>query len=262
LGLLIWLAWAAAAGASTLLSDGNSAVTFDTRDGVLQLTSWQVNGTEEVGRKWYYWRTSGSSEVPISSLTQSSLTASDASGDSVNDKLVVVWSGSNFTLTGTFVLTGGLNGGQSAKLDESFKVSKSGMGSLTCHLFAYDNYTIGGPGTTDALSMPTSTTLSQTSPYHSLSTSYDTAPSYRQTGLATDSPGILGKLADSSSTTLSNSAGQVVGDTAAAWQWDLSFSGMSSTKTITGTNTVTTPEPATLGLLALGGMALLRRRRH
>jgi hypothetical protein len=58
---------------------------------VLQITSWTVGGTEEIGRKWYYWRTSGTSEVPISSFTQNSLTPSDTNGDGFNDKLVVVW---------------------------------------------------------------------------------------------------------------------------------------------------------------------------
>jgi len=260
--LLILLGWAGPARGATMLSDANSTVAFDTRDGVLQITSWTVNGVEEVGRKWYYWRTSGTSEVPISSLTQTSLTPSDTNADPGDDKLVAVYSGSGFTLTATFTLTGGTNGGLGATLAESFRTAKSGGGMLSCHLFAYDDYDLGGPGMANTLSMPNATSAVQSGGGHSLTVSYDTAATYRQTGLATDSPCILGSLCDSSKTTLTNVVGDVTGNTDGAFQWDFSLSGMSGSKTITGTNSVLTPEPATLALLACGAAAMLLRRRR
>lgn len=266
--VLLVMGWAVAlaapkpAGAATILSDSNSQVTFDLRDGVLQITSWKVNGTEEVGRKWYYWRTSGASEVALSSFTQTSLTPSNNNANPGDDKLVAVWTASNFRATVTFTLTGGQAGGLGATLGESFYFQKIGGGPLDCHLFAYDDFNLGGAGFGNTLAMPTTSSAAVAAAGgQSIAVTYDAASSFRQTGLAGDSPGILGGLTDAAISTLTNSTLAVSGDTVGAFQWDFRITPMAS-KTINGSNVMVTPEPATMALLACGGVALLLRRKR
>src|SRR2546427_13074298 len=81
--------------------------------------SWTVNGTEELFKEWFWYRTGTTGgEKSIDTLPLVSATASDTNGNALNDQLVLVYDNGAFKLTLQFNLTGGTVGQTSSQVNE------------------------------------------------------------------------------------------------------------------------------------------------
>ena len=73
-------------------------------------------------------------------------------------------------------------------------------------------------------------------------------------------PAIIDKLNDGDADDLNDVAGPITGDVAWAFQWDISMEPGGSFL-ISKSKRLVVPEPASLGLLVVGGLIVLKRRK-
>ncbi len=243
------------------LNDLNSTVEIDTSGVSAGVYSWLVDSAEQLSDQSFWYRVGDAGgEANIGTLTQSAIKINNANLNAGNEQLLVLYTGAGFTVTVNLTLTGGAAGSLTSDLLEVIAIANTSGEPLDFHFFQYADFDLDGTADLDAAEISGGNTARQNEGGVIAESVDAPTPSHYEVGLVTDTPNILDRLLDGNPTTLGDLAGPVNGDAAWAFQWDrlIPVGGtliISKDKHISETEFV--PEPATMGLLALGGLSLL-----
>ena len=268
LGLLIWSgSQVRGSEIPVSLTDLSSTVQVYSQSNA-GMGSWTVGAVSELSREWFWYSvgTVGSSnpEQAINTLTctldNPSATYVSTGYDTLNQEFT---KSGQFKIDLTYLLTG--SSGASSDVSLQIAITNLGSTSLSFHFFQLAEFGLGGSSSSNTAQVTTNShgyyvSASQQGGGTTLSFTASPGANRAQVGIY---PAIYNLLTSSQGANLNNSAGPAgPGNTEWALQWDLTIAG-NGTTTITEDQNMSlpvVPEPATLSLLALGGLALLRRK--
>ena len=142
---------------------------------------------------------------------------------------------------------------------EVITITNNGTEALEFHFFQYCDFNLGGDGSDDSVDIFNGNQAMQVDPNQIVSETIVTGtPDSYEAALTSVT---LGKLTDGSATDLNNSTSAGPGDVTWAFQWDRTIDpGM--TFQISKDKNILVPEPATMALLAFGGLGVLLKRKR
>lgn len=256
--LLVCLATARPALATVYqLEDLNSAALVDA-DSSVGMSSWTVDGTENLFQQWFWIRLGDGAEQSIDTIDLDEPLADhqDNDYDPGKESLQLRYEGSGLRIDVSLELTGGTWGSGVSDLLEAISIHNIGDEELDLHLFQYVDFNLGGTseGDTGEIIVPFGVIQTEGAVYRS-ETADAPAPNRYEIGLT---PVILDKLEDDDADDLNNSVGPITGDVSWAFQWDFVLEPGGSF-IISKNKHLTVPEPYTLALLLTGVFALLKR---
>ena len=256
--LLVCLATARPALATVYqLEDLNSAALVDA-DSSVGMSSWTVDGTENLFQQWFWIRLGDGAEQSIDTIDLDEPLADhqDNDYDPGKESLQLRYEGSGLRIDVSLELTGGTWGSGVSDLLEAISIHNIGDEELDLHLFQYVDFNLGGTseGDTGEIIVPFGVIQTEGAVYRS-ETADAPAPNRYEIGLT---PVILDQLEDDDADDLNNSVGPITGDVSWAFQWDFVLEPGGSF-IISKNKHLTVPEPYTLALLLTGVFALLKR---
>jgi hypothetical protein len=253
--------------ASDILTDLSSTVQVYSQSDA-GIGSWSVNGVNELSREWFWYSTgavgSANPEKSIDTLSCTLDSPSDTNANPGYDTL-----NQEFTKSGQFkvdlayVLTG--SNGTGSELSLQISITNLGSQALNFHWYQLGNFGLGGSSGLDVAQAGVNghgyyITASEQNGGLSVVTSLNPGANRAQVNLH---PTVYNLLTGTQGSNLNNSAGPIgPGNIDSAFQWDLTIpsNGTTSILETQSMSLTVVPEPATLCLLALGGLALLRRK--
>ena len=247
----------------TLIDDNSTAIIDDGSSA--GVGTWTIDGTNHMFQQWFWYRVGNNPEASIDTLAFIVGGVTDTNFDGDDDTLYVRYgndqAASQYTVEVRFILDGGPAGSRLSDLAEQISITNTGTSPLDFHFFQYSDFDLGGDGApNDTVQLINANTVKQSDPDWTISETIVT-PSADAFELDFF-PITRNRLNDGVATTLGNAfgAGPVVpGEVTWAFQWDRVILVGSAFLISKDKNMV--PEPATLGLLLIGALALLRRRR-
>jgi len=253
-----------AAAAPVVLEHGGSWARIDPYS-QLGNDIWVVDGWNFLRKEWFWYRVDGPGglgrQASIDALDPSPLVLpSDTSGDGVPDNLRLVYRSADqgLAVEVNYNLLGAPPGSGRTDMAETVAVTNTGAAARTFHLFLYADYILSDGFDTAVANWP-NTVFQEFAPWHYAQAAVVPVPSHFEVNLE---PLTLNALNDALPTTLNGNAGPLTGDVAWALEWDFPLAPGASYLISENRLLTIVPEPATLALLALGGLAILRRRRH
>ncbi len=235
------------------ITDGNAKVTIDP-DSSAGLFDWTVDGVDQVGTDWYWFRTDQ---------------AGEASVDTIGVPVVetpfpgfarITYAGGGIDVRLSYEVLGGAPGSGESSLSQSLRIQNTSQASYTLNFFRLADYNVGGTPGGDSGQIQDGIRVLQSdggSPF-SVESLMGSQPQRFQFDVANV---LLGELTDGNPTTLSNQAGPLAGDVAAGFQYTRTLA-PGQVLAFSTDSRVTIPEPTTLCVLlvAAGSLALVRRR--
>lgn len=266
----------AAAGVLATLTDENSTVSIELRgdeiatdvyEPALGMHDWVVDGVRQLKRQWFWGRAGGDeSESPLDSLTLDYEAVFDTDGDGDDDTLSARYSDDDSVeVEIRFTLVGGQDGSYWSDIVEQVRVeNKSTADDLEISLFQYVDFDLMDTPDDDRVDiMGPPGEPGRNTAYHddtALNVETDTvigpAADRWQADEAADLLALLTD-GDADDLDLTDAAGPGT-DVAFAFQWD--FLIPPEQAVIISKDKLITPEPATIGLLAFGGVAAMLSR--
>jgi hypothetical protein len=229
--------------------------------------SWAVNGTNQIARQWFWYSvgTVGASN-PEQAFNSLFCTFDRPSTTYVsNDTLT-----QDFTQSGQFdiSLTYLLHGASSTVSNMTVQITVTNLQSqaLNFNLFQLANFDLGGSSGLDTAQASVNQGLYTNFAEYNQSTTLDltASPGATRAQVGAD-PTIYNCLSGPQGGDLNDSVGPTgPANVDSALQWDLNVAG-NGTSTVTVDESLTVgvvPEPATLCLLVLGGLGVLRRKKN
>ncbi|OPX21944.1 MAG: hypothetical protein B1H04_05765 [Planctomycetales bacterium 4484_123] len=242
------------------LDDRNSHAQFDlgSQSGLMQ---WTVDGVSHLAQQWFWYRIGSTGpEQSIDTLGTPLYRTSDGDLDAGDERLVVRYTGGQFTITLDFVLTGGPVGGGASDMAEAISIHNTGTGPLEFHFFQYVDFDLNGDAPDDSVAILNGNTAVQADGTAALAETVVTwKPSHFEAALHGD---ILGRLNDNDADDLNDvaSVGRRENHTW-AFQWDFTLNEGETYIISKDKNLI--PEPSSLVVLGVGGLLVgLRRGRR
>lgn len=260
------VSWSSAPASAALLTliDENSVVQIDPA-AASGASLWQVDGVDQLNLQWFWFRVGNTAEQAINTIPLALAGTFDTDFDSVNNGLFAryVQPGPNgFTIEVTYNLVGGAPGSGTSDLAEQIRIINTSGSALPLTFFQYCDLNLSGNALDDTVQLSNANTMTQSDLVLTVGETVVTpAPAFYEVGNAA---ALLAKLTDGSPTTLNNNGGPISGDVAWAFQWNFNLAPGSSVLISKDKQLLVVPEPATIGLLAMGLLALVpvaRRRR-
>lgn len=239
------------------LSDLNSVAEFepDTQSGQF---NWRVDGVDQLAQQWFWYRIGNNPEQSIDTISAPVITQSAPSSFSS------IYTNASLQVKTTYSLFGGNPLSGNSDLSEAIRVKNTTAAPMDFHFFQYVDFDLNGTTTDTSVYFESANAAVQTEGAVTLAETVNVglgaASTHREVNFF---PNTLNKLNDGGPTTLNDNTGPLgPGDLTWAFQWDFviqpgSSVTISKDKILNGVTPV--PEPATCGLLLLGG-CLLRRR--
>ena len=244
------------------LTDNNSTVQVYSQSDA-GIASWTVNGVNQINREWFWYRVgTASSSNPERSIDTLTATDNTVTG---NNRLHLAFAQSGqFTIGLSYLLTGGAAGTGSSDLGLMIRVTNTSAQALSFSLFQLADFDLLGSASGD--------TVQAGRDLHGL---YNEVLQQKgTTGLfeAVNSPGanmaqvdihpaIYNLLTNGQGDDLNNTTGPIgPGNVEWASEWNAVIA-PGGVFTISDDQYIQVPEPATLCLLALGRLPLMRRRK-
>jgi hypothetical protein len=250
LRLTMFLLAGIAAATTLSVSNGNASIAVDPGS-VFGLSSYTVDGTEQIFEEWFWFRRSGDLyEQPLNNL---SLTSAAAAGNQIQ----LSFAGDNLGVRLGYQLFGGTPGSDTAGLRETVVLQNPSNTALQLAWFMEADFDLDAFGGSDVIAGGLNGIL-QTDGHTTLAVSSSLTPSAFQ---AAPFPDLFLSLSDFSITNLDNSGIPFgPGDGTFAYQWNLSIPPNSSLTYTIDKNFI--PEPATgeLCVVVLGLLIAARWR--
>lgn len=246
------------------MNDGGSTATVNL-DSSAGMSSWTVNGQNQLNQQWFWYQTDGGVAKPINTISAPTfLTYNGANG--INE-VTATYQNTQLLLTVDYFLAGGGSGTGNASITESITAKNITGGNLNLNFYQYSSFDLlqahndsvqilGGPGAYDFVKQANGATAIQEAV---------TAPDAM---FAEAAP--LGQTLNELNTVTNLNLNDVTtagpGDVTWSLQWDEALAAgaefdLTKNKSL---SIQVTPEPSTIALLALGGGALglaLRRKK-
>jgi hypothetical protein len=246
------------------LVDKNSSMLIDTgsQDG---MSSWLVDRADHMNQQWFWYRVGDTDpEASIDTLHFVQKKVSDTDWDAGNETVVLQYREdadarlSKFTLELKYVLTGGETGDGYSDIAEIIKIVNTSGTGLAISLFQYCDLDLNGDAKDDSIEITGGNTARQTDDTTVLSeTVVAMMPDAEEAAVFSTT---LDKLNDAAASNLSGNTSAGPDDVTWAFQWDFAINPDESV--LISKNKVVVPEPATAGLLAIGGVLLFATRRR
>lgn len=245
--------------AGYLLSDGGSTAYVDADSGA-GMNSWTVSGQNQLQMQWFNYRVGGGFAQPINAISSSTLLFNNA------NTLITSYANAQFSLTITYVLTGGSFGSGSADILETISVVNLSGAPLDFHLFQYSNFDLLGDGAGDTVEFLGLDSVVQKQGTFGIQEGIIQPPANRGEAAFAGPGGTLDKLNTIPGYNLDNNMGPLTGDVTWAFQWDYTI-GVGQSLEVYKDKTLIVPvipEPSTLSLVAigLGALGCFNRRRN
>lgn len=256
--LVAGLLAAPAFGELITLSDLNSKVVINplADQGMSQ---WKVDGQNYLFKQWFWYRIGDAGpEYPVNALDADPVTnTSDANYDGNLDTADIQYVGSQgLNVTIRYSLMGGTAGSGWSDMAETLRLQNTGTTPLTVHFFQYSDFDLtpkSNPG--DTVDFPYAQHVLQTAPNMSMSeTVVNPLPAAHEAALAYAT---YSKLTDTLPSVLDGNDSAGPGDATWAFQWDFTIPANRSVIISKDKQLQIIPEPSTLALLAVAGLALL-----
>jgi hypothetical protein len=253
------------------LEDGNSVTQVSVGNQGPGMTSWVVNGVNQLSQQWFWYRVGNGPEQSLDRLNLVFARASDTNENVGDDVLTLKFGTGQTTATSSYLVTVrySLMGGQAGEqgvsdLGEQIMIENRNAGSLDFHFFQYSNFDLDSTPVDDWVSIAgqgRNTATQQDAEGHVMTETVVTpAPSRFEAALA----GVtLAKLQDGVASDLSNTVFAGPGDVTWAYQWDFTLGNGQSFIISKDKNMMHLPEPVTMAglLMGIGGIAGYVRRR-
>jgi hypothetical protein len=264
-GVVFLFAWAVLAvgysqGVTVTLTDGNSVTHFhpDTQGGQYD---WSVDQVNQLAQQWFWYRIG--STGPEHSLDTMDPAAVITQPDAAD--FTAVYTGTQLQIKTSYSLTGGSIGSGMADLGETIRIKNVTAGPLAVYFFQYVDFDLNGNPYGDTVQWTNANSVLQYKGATSLAETVDTingaAATHREVNVF---PNTLNSLNDAFPTTLSDNLGPIGGPTVdVTWgfQWNFLSIPAGGTAIISKDKNLIVPEPAALGLLVMGSILAMRRRR-
>lgn len=236
------------------LADQNSIALFspDTQAGQF---SWTVDGTNQIAQQWFWYRIGNAPEQSIDAISPPVV---NVLAPNIFESTYV---NAAVQLKTTYMLSGGMLGSGSSDLAETIRITNLTNAPLDFHFFQYVNFDLNGTPLGESAYFANSNSVVQTDGASVLTetvlTTLGAASTHREVNIV---PNTINSLNDGGPTTLNDNLGPVgPGDVSWAFQWDFTIPAF-GTRTISKDKNLLVPEPATMALLGLGSLVMMRRR--
>jgi len=244
------------------LDHGNSWVRIDP-ESPLGHDIWVVDGWNLLRRQWFWYRVDGvggpTGEASLDTLDPAPFVfVTDTDGDTLSDNLFLRYTspGQGLTIEVNYNLRGGTAGSRRSDLAETIRIINTATVSQTVHFYQYMDLILSAGYDTVEIPWP-NTAVQWFGALRASETVVTPVPSHCEVNAAQV---ILDALDDSLPTTLNDQTGPITGDVAWAFQWDVTLAPDGSYLISKDKSLV--PEPASVGLLGLGLLGLMARRRR
>lgn len=242
------------------LSHGGSTVTVDV-DSAAGMNSWFVDNApsqNHLNNQWFYYRIGNGLAMPINTISAAVVNNPDS------QTLEAVYANAQFSLTVSYVLTGGGTGTGNADIREAINVLNTSGAPLNFHLFQYSDFNLlGTPGGDSVVIGNAFDSVIQWDGATGIAETAAQPPANRaEAALAFTT---LNNLNTIPGYDLNNNIGPLSGDVTWSFQWDSVIGSGLSLDVFKDKQMAITPvpEPTAISMLAvaLGAAGFLRRRR-
>jgi hypothetical protein len=243
------------------LSDGGSSVSVELSGSGAGMNSWYLDNAplaNQLNKQWFYYRIGGGLAQPINNIGTLSYTTS---GSNIME---ATYSNPQFSLTISYVLTGGGSGTGNADIAETISVLNTSGSSLNFHLFQYSDFNLLGTPGGDSVQIGVPDSAIQWEGTSGISEGVLSPPADRvEAALASSTLVNLTTIPGYDLNNVTGNPTPLMGDVTWAFQWDRDIANGQSLDVFKDKqlSIVTVPEPGVLAIVGAGLLALAMRKK-